>query len=256
MYSGIGAIGEKTNTMKKILLPLGISDDGNSLVLTYGDHSDSKSANVLIEGGPGSGRQELLYNLMYYLLTNYSPKDVLVYDVCNGKEWTFTIRHYRNVRIDKTDTMLEFLKFIVQEMNDRKDKNLDKSPMIFLFFDYLNEYSLSRRLPREKAQKCLELFQLLLEKGSAVGIHLICSCSWGQIEEIDNVKQKYNTIIRIPMELLSMTGNMEMTANEVTTQSIHFKIEKTYGKNFYKSIRKQLCFPMYQYHLITRRVRL
>ncbi len=53
-----------------------------------------------------------------------------------------------------------------------------------------------------------------------------------------------------------MTGNMELTANEGTTQSIHFKIEKIYGKNFYKSIRKQLCFPMYQYHLITRKAKL
>ena len=115
------ASGKIIINMNKIIIPLGLTDDNELISLTYGHNSVQNSTNVLLEGGPASGRQELIYNMMYSLLTNYSSKEILIYDVCSGKEWTYTVRHFRNVRIAyKGDTMVSFLEFILREVNDRE----------------------------------------------------------------------------------------------------------------------------------------
>ncbi len=250
-FSGIGVIGETIEEMGKLKILVGSSDVGKVQELTYGQNSSADSTNVLIEGGPGSGRQELIYNFMYYLVTNYSPKEVLVYDVCRGKEWTFTWKHYRNVRTSKS--MEEFLEFIAKEIDDRKALTKNTLPNIFLFFDYINEYSLSLERPEESAKECVRLFRFLLEEGHKVGVYLISSCSWGDVDKIEDVKQKYNTIIRIPMKLFSKTGELEtINGKQDTQRNTHFKFEKLYGKNFFKSLRRQLSFPVYQYHIIEK----
>lgn len=82
---------------------------------------------------------------------------------------------------------------------------------------------------------------------------MITSCMWGHVDKIEDVDQKYNTIIRIPTKMFSMTGELEIiNCRRDTKKNTHFKFEKLYGKNFFKSLRRQLSFPVYQYHTIEK----
>lgn len=255
--------------MTDIRAQFGLDDNGERVSLPWSNSDEQSIKNIKVIVYMGSLKRTIISNMIIHLLLNNSPKDVMVYNInASSEDYTYTIRHYRRLMIRKRETLLSFLNFMMDELNDRKSGIKKKCPQIYLFFDdYILEHNIYRHLDEDISRKCKELLEKLLKEGPTHGIFFFniflleesFQDTARRLKEEVTDTTLYNAYVLLPMGkrecsfyLIGEDGNC------IETKKFFIEENKEYERNKKRRskdalsvyLHKRLCGPRYYVRLL------
>lgn len=166
----------------EIRIPLGLLNDGKSVDLAFGD----QIPHAIIGGTTGSGKSNLLHNLILSACHRYSPYELNLYlmDFKEGVEFNVydKLPQAKLVAVEADEEFgVSVLKHLVEEIQRRyklfkkhninsisQYRDIDEMPRILVVIDEFQEL-----LNCSLKEKVHELFEKIVKQGRACGVHLI-----------------------------------------------------------------------------------
>lgn len=176
------------SSVKTVSIPLGTqSKNGDTLFLDVGD----SHVHTLIAGQTGSGKSNLLHNLILNACWRYSPDELNIYllDFKDGVEFNaYTNPILPHAKLIATQADTEYGVTVLQHILDEKERRNDLFkqnevkdfvmfresfkdkvlPRIILIVD-----EFQRLLEPDVVQKTVPLLELIAKQGRACGIHMV-----------------------------------------------------------------------------------
>ena len=215
---------EENDIRNEILCPVGVSKDGNEMILDL--HEKGMGPHGLIAGMTGSGKSEILQTIILSLAINYSPEDVgffLIDYKGGGMSKLFEslphvlgsisnlsgrmiIRAMASVKSENERRQKLFIKTGVNNINQYKSISLTNDeieplPHIFIIIDEFAE------LKKEEPEFMKDLISVA-RVGRSLGVHLILATQKPTGVVDDNVLS--NSRFRICLRLQDRMDSMEM----------------------------------------------
>ena len=215
---------EENDIRNEILCPIGVSKDGNEMILDL--HEKGMGPHGLIAGMTGSGKSEILQTIILSLAINYSPEDVgffLIDYKGGGMSKLFEslphvlgsisnlsgrmiTRAMASVKSENERRQKLFIKAGVNNINQYKSISLTSDeieplPHIFIIIDEFAE------LKKEEPEFMKDLISVA-RVGRSLGVHLILATQKPTGVVDDNVLS--NSRFRICLRLQDRMDSMEM----------------------------------------------
>lgn len=264
----------KTNDIRsEILCPIGVSEDGNVLILDL--HEKSMGPHGLIAGTTGSGKSEILQTIILSLAVNYSPEEVgfFLIDYKGGGmaklfedmphvmgsisnlSGRMISRAMASVKAENERRQQIFINTGVNNINQYKsltlgNENLEALPHVFIIIDEFAE------LKREEPEFMKDLISVA-RVGRSLGVHLILATQKpaGVVDDNVSSNSRFRICLRVQdrmdsMEMLrkpdaAMINNSGRAILQVGNDEIYKTFQGAYTMDKSDTSKKQRLFEVY-----------